>query len=329
MTTPTTSTTQPTAKKSFTNFRKELNKLDMNAPLATPYVDEFGLEALTLNHAYYSRKPNFNNPELGAEEARNTLANAYQAMYGFATTQVRATVKELVETLGQNPEWNAIKDSWMRELIWHKFSTDAEAQDQLISTLVDYPEEIPFQNSWGDEFWGVCLDETTGEWEGYNYYGKLLTMTRDILVHISANPECDIEEVKLQFNIPSPSSTGLPRHNAISTSTLVGQMLSIVNKTPVTNTTKQIVEVIHTNTQQQAIVEVTSEETKQELQTVADRLASLEQSLQSIKDTQLVMESTIQQMQKSSAEFASSTATSMAMMAEAINSLKGLINHKQ
>ena len=65
--------------------------------------------------------------------------------------------------------WDARKDQVMRDILWAKFSQNAELRKQLVATGKKYLEET---NWWDDEYWGVFHGK------GENKLGKMLMEVR-------------------------------------------------------------------------------------------------------------------------------------------------------
>lgn len=67
-------------------------------------------------------------------------------------------------------DWDDIRVSMMRELLYQKFN-DPQLRQRLLNTGT---AELIEGNDWGDVFWGVCRGR------GENWLGKLLMEVRDV-----------------------------------------------------------------------------------------------------------------------------------------------------
>jgi hypothetical protein len=67
------------------------------------------------------------------------------------------------------PAWETRQVPTMREVVWAKFSQNAELAEKLLATGDRYLEET---NWWGDKIWGVYRGE------GQNLLGKIIMETR-------------------------------------------------------------------------------------------------------------------------------------------------------
>ena len=72
--------------------------------------------------------------------------------------------------------WYEMNMGVMLDLLRQKFSDPVLSQKLLATGIRPLAEG----NTWGDRYWGVCLNES-GEWHGENMLGKLLMQVRDEL----------------------------------------------------------------------------------------------------------------------------------------------------
>lgn len=77
--------------------------------------------------------------------------------------------KRYGKTVNIKPDWESVKVQTMLELLRKKFS-NPELEEKLLNTGNSILVE---ENTWGDEFWGVCRGK------GYNILGRLLMKVRD------------------------------------------------------------------------------------------------------------------------------------------------------
>lgn len=70
------------------------------------------------------------------------------------------------------PDWEEIKISVMRELIFQKFTNNPQLKQMLLDTEDALLEE---GNTWEDTYWGICNGI------GENNLGKILMEIRDSL----------------------------------------------------------------------------------------------------------------------------------------------------
>lgn len=111
-----------------------------------------------------------------------TVEHAYQAAKSLDPVQ-RDIIKK-AKTAGQSkrlgallvlrPDWEEIKESIMRDLLFQKFS-QPRFMDRLLATDDAYLEET---NWWKDRYWGVC------EGRGKNRLGFILMEIREDLREI-------------------------------------------------------------------------------------------------------------------------------------------------
>lgn len=113
-----------------------------------------------------------------------TVEHAYQAAKSLDPVQ-RDMIKK-AKTPGQSKrlgqllvirtDWEEVKESVMRELLFQKFS-QPEFMELLLATGDAYLEET---NWWKDRYWGVC------EGKGKNRLGFILMEIREALKEIQA-----------------------------------------------------------------------------------------------------------------------------------------------
>lgn len=105
-----------------------------------------------------------------------TVENAYQA--AKCASDDNRTLFELwtpakAKRMGQSvfirDDWEDVKISIMRRLVYCKFSYHTDLTQQLLDTG---HAELIEGNTWGDKFWGVCSGV------GENHLGKILMHVR-------------------------------------------------------------------------------------------------------------------------------------------------------
>lgn len=85
--------------------------------------------------------------------------------------------KYLGRKVSLRPDWEAIKDRIMYEVVYAKFSQNYELKEKLLETG---DEEIIEVTTWCDKYWGIC----TCRWcssNGLNMLGKILVQVRNEL----------------------------------------------------------------------------------------------------------------------------------------------------
>lgn len=71
--------------------------------------------------------------------------------------------------------WDVKRVQYMREIVHAKFSTSVGLAGKLINTGSAMLVE---GNTWGDKFWGRCLDKNSGKMVGFNKLGVILMEER-------------------------------------------------------------------------------------------------------------------------------------------------------
>lgn len=108
-----------------------------------------------------------------------TVEHAYQALK-FVSPEERKQIREAT-TPGRakrvsykmasfRPDWDEVRVSIMRELVYQKFLRHEDLRIQLVLT---HSHELEETNHWGDVFWGVC------DGVGENQLGKILMGVRE------------------------------------------------------------------------------------------------------------------------------------------------------
>jgi ribA/ribD-fused uncharacterized protein len=73
-------------------------------------------------------------------------------------------------------EWDKNRVKYMREIVHAKF---AQPGTDLVGKLINTGSAMLVEgNTWGDKFWGRCLDKTSGKMVGYNKLGVILMEER-------------------------------------------------------------------------------------------------------------------------------------------------------
>ena len=139
-------------KKQILEFDREYRFLSNFWP-ATINID--GAEYPTVEHYYQAMKSD--NPSI-QDTIRNLSGPGKAKRYGKQVTL--------------RGDWEKIKMGIMEKGIKAKFEQHPELMRKLIE-LKDY--ELIEGNNWGDDFWGVTLDNMIGD----NFLGKLLMKIRD------------------------------------------------------------------------------------------------------------------------------------------------------
>lgn len=167
------------------NFQgNALGALSILAKMETPVLDKYKVPYSSIKAALECNKVawtdvNGNVLEQDTIAIRKHLTSVtFQNSDDGSHTNLMALVKQFVEDNGYANDYDYNKDDFLRYVVDHKFNPqlNPKAYNCLMATTQD---ELVFQNSWGDKFWGKCLDETTGEWVGLNYLGQLYTACRE------------------------------------------------------------------------------------------------------------------------------------------------------
>lgn len=121
---------------------------------------------------FYNVPVKYNNLSYGNAEA------AYQAQKALNpadalefTTYNGGKAKRTARKIEVRPDWEEVKLSCMRDIVFAKFFQNPEIAAQLLATG---DAKIVEGNDWHDTFWGVDLE--TGE--GQNNLGKILMEVR-------------------------------------------------------------------------------------------------------------------------------------------------------
>lgn len=111
--------------------------------------------------------------------------NSEAAFQGAKTTdrKMRGVFSELspsrAKYLGRHiqlrEDWEQVKDTIMYQIVYSKFSLNADLKTQLIATG---DAELVEGNTWGDTYWGVCRGV------GQNKLGKILMQVRSELTGV-------------------------------------------------------------------------------------------------------------------------------------------------
>lgn len=80
--------------------------------------------------------------------------------------------KRLGKTVELRKDWDAVKITVMRKIVYAKFSQNAVIKQKLLETG---DRQLIEGNAWHDRFWGVCGGE------GRNELGKILMSVREEL----------------------------------------------------------------------------------------------------------------------------------------------------
>lgn len=85
--------------------------------------------------------------------------------------------KQHGKTVLLRPDWENVKYSIMKEIVYAKFSQNPELRDKLIATGTLHLEE---GNHWNDRIWGVCPARSG---QGKNWLGQILMEVRTQLIN--------------------------------------------------------------------------------------------------------------------------------------------------
>lgn len=117
---------------------------------------------------FWSRFPTVEH----AYQAEKTLSDVHRVQIQECKTPGEA--KKLGRIVPLKPNWEQIKLSVMRELVLNKFSTHEELKNKLLETG---DQNLIEGNTWGDKYWGMCLNT----FEGENHLGRILMDIRKFL----------------------------------------------------------------------------------------------------------------------------------------------------
>ena len=103
-----------------------------------------------------------------------TVENAFQAMKDLSRYKefqqiTPGQAKRLGRKVSLRPDWETIKDNYMKRLVREKFRQHPD----LLQRLKALNGLIQEDNTWGDRYWGVCNGT------GQNKLGKILMKIRD------------------------------------------------------------------------------------------------------------------------------------------------------
>lgn len=135
-------------------FKGEFRFLS-NFALCTVYMDDY--EYPSVEHAY---------------QASKTLNRIYRLQ--FCSKRISpGAAKIRGRRLALRPDWEQVKLTTMRDLLWQKFNIPS------FKTLLLDTGNAPLEegNNWGDRFWGIDLHTRRGE----NHLGRLLMQIRQEL----------------------------------------------------------------------------------------------------------------------------------------------------
>lgn len=87
--------------------------------------------------------------------------------------------KHLGKTLTLRDDWEEVKVSVMTTLVARKFMRHEDLKRKLVST----GDAVLIEgNNWGDTFWGMCPEPSTGKLIGSNRLGVILTTVREVII---------------------------------------------------------------------------------------------------------------------------------------------------
>lgn len=94
--------------------------------------------------------------------------NAYQAAKTFGDrkpfeSMTPAAAKKAGRLVNLRPDWDQVQLQIMQEVVYSKFSKNADLAHLLLATG---KAELIEGNTWGDTFWGICNGK------GENHFGK-------------------------------------------------------------------------------------------------------------------------------------------------------------
>ena len=80
--------------------------------------------------------------------------------------------------IGLRPDWDKVKNKFMHDVVYAKFSQNPDLKDILLSTG---DAELIEGNWWHDNYWGDCQCERCWDVIGMNTLGKILMKVREEL----------------------------------------------------------------------------------------------------------------------------------------------------
>lgn len=117
------------------------------------------------------------------------MANKFVGINGYAARKLGRKIKMSSNEIA---EWNKRRMRIMSEVIWHKFHQNKELMNKLNKT----GELILIEcNSWRDTYWGMC------DGKGQNNLGKILAMTRNIMIRIKTEAGVEYKTIDHGYNI--------------------------------------------------------------------------------------------------------------------------------
>jgi len=124
-----------------------------------------GVEFPTSEHAFAWAKV-----DLDAEDA-------YEWRRNIAFAEDPGVAKSLGRRCPMRPDWDAIKFSVMREIVWHKFAQNVDLTARLQATGSAYLQEGTY---WNDRIWGVDITASPDPFSrpGWNMLGAILMEVR-------------------------------------------------------------------------------------------------------------------------------------------------------
>lgn len=128
-------------------------------------VDWDGVRFPTTEHVFAYEKVDPLNIE--AEEWRKQIAYADDP----------GDAKALGRSCPMRPDWDTIKFSVMRDIVWQKFTQHLDLGDALLATGSAYLQEGTY---WNDRIWGVDMTVSSDPFArpGWNMLGAILMETR-------------------------------------------------------------------------------------------------------------------------------------------------------
>lgn len=116
----------------------------------------------------------------------STAEHAYQAQkavlikdrYWIELSATPGIAKRRGNRIPIQPNWDDIKITIMKDILWAKFSQNPKLGAWLLDTE---NTELIEGNNWHDNEWGDCICPVCQNIEGQNHLGKLLMEVRDQL----------------------------------------------------------------------------------------------------------------------------------------------------
>lgn len=129
--------------------------------------------------------------------------------------------KKIGIEVGESPEWEAISESTMNDIVSAKFQQNSKIADYLCDT-----EDSPLYEATHDEFWGIGLpihsqDAIDEKGKGQNKLGNILMALRQTLLAAqSTGSDCTTSRASLHPAAPESGHTSTPKELSQETGVL-------------------------------------------------------------------------------------------------------------